>query len=87
MEKLAFRVSNFFSYVTSALLWHEQFAIAGIQQYLYENGRIDNIFTDIYYEKFTEYLNEVLQKYEVRLNAQGWWDHSSCDSFLLANTD
>uniref|UniRef100_T1J404 TRASH domain-containing protein n=1 Tax=Strigamia maritima TaxID=126957 RepID=T1J404_STRMM len=36
----------------------------GIQQYLLENGRIDNIFTDAYYEKFTECLNEVLQKGE-----------------------
>ncbi|XP_075228394.1 zinc finger protein without children isoform X2 [Lycorma delicatula] len=31
----------------------------GIQQYLFENGRIDNIFTDAYYEKFTECLDEV----------------------------
>ena len=44
---------------------------AGIQEYLYENGRIDNIFTDFFYEKFTEVLNEVLNHYEVRLNAQG----------------
>ncbi|KAL3881355.1 hypothetical protein ACJMK2_027804, partial [Sinanodonta woodiana] len=43
----------------------------GIQQYLFENGRIDNIFTDVYYEKFTECLNEVLQKYEPKLNPQG----------------
>ncbi|XP_076373398.1 zinc finger protein without children isoform X3 [Tachypleus tridentatus] len=39
----------------------------GIQQYLFENQRIDNIFTDPYYEKFTECLNEVLQKFEVTL--------------------
>ncbi len=45
--------------------------IAGIQQYLFENSRIDNIFTDIYYERFTDCLNEVLQKYEVRLNTAG----------------
>ena len=43
----------------------------GIQQYVYENGRIDNIFTDYYYEKFTDTLNEILLNYEVRLNAQG----------------
>lgn len=36
----------------------------GIQQYLFENNRIDNIFTDPYYEKFTECLNDVLQKHE-----------------------
>ncbi|XP_071112638.1 zinc finger MYM-type protein 3-like isoform X2 [Haliotis cracherodii] len=43
----------------------------GIQQYLYENSRIDNIFTDLYYEKFTECLNDVLAKYEPKVNATG----------------
>ncbi|KAK3098409.1 hypothetical protein FSP39_019220 [Pinctada imbricata] len=43
----------------------------GIQQYLFENGRIDNIFTDMYYEKFTECLNEVLLRYEPKVNAAG----------------
>ncbi|XP_063403183.1 zinc finger MYM-type protein 4-like isoform X2 [Mytilus trossulus] len=41
----------------------------GIQMFLFENERIDNIFTDIYYEKFTECLNEVLQRYTPKLNA------------------
>ena len=45
--------------------------ISGIQQYLFENGRIDNIFTDIYFEKFTEFLNEVLTMYEPKLNTAG----------------
>ncbi|XP_071445619.1 zinc finger MYM-type protein 3 [Hetaerina americana] len=31
----------------------------GIQHYLMENGRIDNIFTDLYFEKFTECLDQV----------------------------
>lgn len=35
----------------------------GIQQYLFENGRIDNIFTDIAYEKFTDSLNEIAKKF------------------------
>lgn len=43
----------------------------GIQQYLFENSRIDNIFTDTYFEKFTECLNEVLQRYEVSFNGEG----------------
>lgn len=43
----------------------------GIQQYLLENGRIDNIFSDVYYEGFTEHLNEILARSEVRLNPQG----------------
>jgi hypothetical protein len=43
----------------------------GIQQYLLENGRIDNIFSDTYYEAFTDHLNDILCHYEVRLNSQG----------------
>ncbi|XP_058807905.1 zinc finger MYM-type protein 3 isoform X2 [Phymastichus coffea] len=35
----------------------------GIQQYLFENNRIDNIFTDAYYEKFTDCLNDVAKKF------------------------
>lgn len=44
---------------------------AGIQQYLFENGRIDNIFTDMYYEKFTECLNELLIPYQPKVNSAG----------------
>lgn len=47
------------------------FCFVGIQMFLFENERIDNIFTDIYYEKFTECLNEVLQRYTPKLNAAG----------------
>jgi len=43
----------------------------GVQQYLYENGRVDNIFTDHYYDKFTTILNELLRNYSPRLNSQG----------------
>ncbi|VVC35533.1 Hypothetical protein CINCED_3A004499 [Cinara cedri] len=35
----------------------------GVQQYLFENGRIDNIFTDILYEQFTDTLNEVAKRF------------------------
>lgn len=42
--------------------------ILGIQQYLYENGRIDNIFTDRYYEQFTDCLDEVAKKFSVLYN-------------------
>lgn len=31
----------------------------GIQQYLFQNGRIDNIFTDVAFDKFTNTLNEI----------------------------
>lgn len=47
------------------------FFLSGIQQYLFENGRIDNIFTDLYFEKFTDFLNEVLTMYEPKLNTAG----------------
>ncbi|GLG96216.1 Uncharacterized protein GBIM_03033 [Gryllus bimaculatus] len=40
----------------------------GIQQYLFESGRIDNIFTDPYYEKFTECLDEVAKKFSTLYN-------------------
>lgn len=40
----------------------------GIQQYLFENGRIDNIFCDPYYEKFTDCLDEVARKFSVLYN-------------------
>ncbi|OXU18213.1 hypothetical protein TSAR_000221 [Trichomalopsis sarcophagae] len=40
----------------------------GIQQYLFENNRIDNIFTDAYYEKFTDCLNEVAKKFTTLYN-------------------
>lgn len=42
--------------------------VSGIQQYLLENNRIDNIFTDSYYEKFTDCLNEIAQKFSVIFN-------------------
>ncbi|XP_050457000.1 zinc finger MYM-type protein 4 isoform X2 [Cataglyphis hispanica] len=40
----------------------------GIQQYLFENNRIDNIFTDSYYEKFTDCLNEIAKKFSALYN-------------------
>ena len=40
----------------------------GIQQFLYENGRIDNIFCDSFYEKFTDCLNDVGKKFSTLYN-------------------
>lgn len=40
----------------------------GIQQYLYENNRIDNIFCDAFYEKFTDCLNDVSKKFSLLYN-------------------
>jgi len=50
---------------------HVLLCVAGIQQYLFENNRIDNIFTDFYYDRFTECLNDILTTYQVSLNSQG----------------
>lgn len=44
------------------------YLVLGIQEYLYENGRIDNIFTDSYYERFTDCLDEVAKKFSVLYN-------------------
>lgn len=44
------------------------YLVLGIQEYLYENGRIDNIFTDPYYERFTDCLDEVARKFSVLYN-------------------
>ena len=54
--------------------------LAGIQQYLYENGRIDDIFSNFYYEGYTDALNEVLAGYEIRLNAHGMKANNLHDS-------
>ena len=43
----------------------------GIQQYLYENNRVDNIFSDWMYQKFIVSLNDVLSRYKIRLNGAG----------------
>jgi zinc finger MYM-type protein 2/3/4 len=43
----------------------------GIQLYLYRSGRVDNIFTDAFYEKFTEGLNVVSLKFVSRLSDRG----------------
>lgn len=44
------------------------YLVLGIQQYLFENSRIDNIFTDPYYEKFTDCLDEVAKKFSILYN-------------------
>lgn len=43
----------------------------GIQHFLQENGRIENIFLDTQYEQFQEAFNEIALKYQIRMNADG----------------
>lgn len=51
------------------------YLVLGVQQYLYENNRIDNIFTDPYYEKFTDCLDEVAKKFSVLYNDSRKFTH------------
>ncbi|XP_072437828.1 transcriptional regulator QRICH1-like isoform X2 [Chiloscyllium punctatum] len=43
-----------------------------IQKYLFENGRVDDIFSDIYYTKFTERLQEVLKDWQPQVSSLGY---------------
>lgn len=43
-----------------------------IQKYLCENGRVDDIFSDTYYLKCTEFLHEVLQTFQPRVTPLGF---------------
>ena len=45
----------------------------GIQEYLFENGRIDNIFTDMYYEPFTSANHEVIKDFKLPINELGYF--------------
>jgi len=45
----------------------------GIQEYLFENGRIDNIFTDAYYDAFTTALHEVIKNFKLPTNELGYF--------------
>ena len=43
----------------------------GIQYYLQEKGRCDNIFLDSQFEHFQEALNQIALRYQIRINAEG----------------
>ncbi|XP_034962733.1 transcriptional regulator QRICH1 [Zootoca vivipara] len=43
-----------------------------IQKYLFENGRVDDIFSDLYYIRFTEWLHEVLKEVQPRVTPLGY---------------
>lgn len=43
-----------------------------IQKYLFENGRVDDIFSDLYYIRFTEWLHEILKDVQPRLTPLGY---------------
>ena len=47
--------------------------ILSITEYLFENGRIDNIFVDMYYEPFTSALHEVIKDFKLPVNELGYF--------------
>ena len=47
--------------------------IYNFQEYLFENGRIDNIFTDNYYDAFTTALHEVIKNFKLPTNELGYF--------------
>jgi len=49
------------------------YLVLGIQEYLFENGRIDNIFTDVYYDPFTTALHEVVKDFKLPVNELGYF--------------
>ncbi|GBL96599.1 Zinc finger MYM-type protein 4 [Araneus ventricosus] len=46
------------------------YLVLGLQLYLHENGRIDNIFADECYNSFTDHFHQILMDYETRAIAQ-----------------
>jgi len=57
------------SYAADSILY----LVLGIQEYLFENGRIDNIFTDSYYDPFTSALHEVVKDFKLPVNELGYF--------------
>ena len=49
------------------------YLVLGIQEYLFENSRIDNIFTDVYYDPFTSALHEVVKDFKLPVNELGYF--------------
>jgi len=49
------------------------YLVLGIQEYLFENSRIDNIFTDVYYDPFTTALHEVVKDFKLPVNELGYF--------------
>ncbi|XP_019905867.2 zinc finger MYM-type protein 4 isoform X2 [Esox lucius] len=44
----------------------------GIQQYLFDNGRMENIFTDLFYGKFTMEITKLLKGFQPIITASGY---------------
>ncbi|KAM4630943.1 zinc finger MYM-type protein 4-like isoform 2-T2 [Polymixia lowei] len=44
----------------------------GIQQHLFENGRVENIFTDVFYSKFSMEITKILKDFKPSVTASGY---------------
>ncbi|KAG8557279.1 hypothetical protein GDO81_018393 [Engystomops pustulosus] len=55
-----------------------------IQKYLCENGRVDDIFSDPYYIKFTEWLHQIIKTFQPRVTPLGEYQWKSNQSIPRA---
>ena len=49
------------------------YLVLGIQEFLQENSRIENIFTDAYYDPFTSALHEAVKEFKLPVNELGYF--------------
>ncbi|XP_074468770.1 zinc finger MYM-type protein 4-like isoform X2 [Sebastes fasciatus] len=54
----------------------------GIQQYLFENGRVENIFMDRFYNKFSTEFNNMLRGFKPSITANGYIHSRVEEEFL-----
>ncbi|KAM6899612.1 zinc finger MYM-type protein 4-like [Xenentodon cancila] len=54
----------------------------GIQQYLFENGRVENIFMDRFYNKFSTEFTELLKGFQPQITASGYVHSRVEEDFL-----
>ncbi|KAM8841688.1 zinc finger MYM-type protein 4 isoform 2-T3 [Spinachia spinachia] len=54
----------------------------GIQQYLFENGRVENIFMDRFYNKFSTEFNDMLRDFKPSITASGYVHSRVEEEFL-----
>lgn len=63
---------------------HYYYLTLGIQKFLYEKGRNENIFADLEYDKFTDVLDEVFVSYrEVHNDSSKYNFISQCCLFFI----
>ncbi|XP_039675539.1 uncharacterized protein LOC120570916 isoform X4 [Perca fluviatilis] len=53
-----------------------------IQQYLFENGRMENIFSDLIYNKFSTKFNKILKGFKPSISASGYIHSRVEEEFL-----